>query len=345
MTEELELLRQADPVAADEGPWRDRPLTASAEARLQALTAGASAIPPGRPRPVRRRRLVLGLTAVSSAVVAALVLTFSGAGSGPAVAAPVALALHADAPSVSLDVLARRAEARARAAGSSDGPSRGSHLQSWYMSMESGPDADPPVTVPEERITRWHDDGSGSELVVATDPRHPGRPVIHDNDGHWQTVSDGKVLHRKTYPAGSEAQHSGLASRTRPSTDPAALREQLSWLYGGPGGTRTTPELLSALSSLRQQWTPGRRETAAIVRMLADADGLRQAGVVTDRLGRRGQAYVYDGPDGAANSTRQMVILDPRTGELLGLEITFTKDVPEFRIKSGEVMSYEAWMP
>ncbi|MFF8787193.1 hypothetical protein [Streptomyces sp. NPDC015125] len=173
-----------------------------------------------------------------------------------------------------LDVLARRAEAWARTAGAADGPSRG-HLQSWYTSTESGPDAGPPVTVPEERITCWHDDGSGSELVVATDPQHPGRPVIHDNDGRWQTVSDGKVPHRKTCPAGSEAQHSGLASRTRPSTDPAALREQLSWLYGGPGGTRTTPQLLSAL----------------------------------------------------------------------GLEITFTKGEPEFRIMSGEVMSYEAWMP
>ncbi|MFC9234196.1 CU044_5270 family protein [Streptomyces decoyicus] len=343
MTEELELLRQADPVSADEGPWRDRSLSARAEARLEALTSGA--VPVSRPRPVRRRRLVMGLTAASLAGAAALALTFSGAGSSPAVAAPLALPLHADAPSVSLDVLARRAEARARTAGAADGPLRGSHLQSWYMSMESGPDAAPPVTVPEERITHWNDDGSGSELVVATDPRHPGRPVIHDNDGHWQTVSDGKVLHRKTYPAGSEAQHSGLASRTRPSTDPAELREQLSWLYGGPDGTRTTPQLLSALSSFRQEWTPGPRETAAVVRMLADAGGLRQAGVVTDRLGRRGQAYVYDGPDGATNSTRQMVIFDPRTGELLGLEVTFTKDEPEFKIKSGEVMSYEAWMP
>jgi len=343
MTEELELLRQADPVSADEGPWRDRPLTAPAEARLAALTAGAE--PRGRPRPLRRRPLLMGLAAASAAAAAALVLTFSGAGSSPAVAAPAALPLHGDAPSVSLDSLARRAEARARAAAREDGPRRGSHLQSWYMSMESGPEAAPPVTVPEERITSWNDDGSGSELVVATDPRHPGRPVIHDNDGTWQTVSDGKVLHRKTYPAGSEARHSGLAARTKPATDAGELREQLSWLYGGADGTSTTPQLLSALSSFRQEWTPGPRETAAVVRMLADADGLRQAGVITDRLGRRGQAYVYDGPDGAANSTRQMVILDPRTGDLLGLEITFTKDEPEFKIKSGEVMSYEAWMP
>lgn len=343
MTDELELLRQADPAPAGEGPWRDRPLTARATARLEELTTGPG--PSARPRPVRRRRLVLGLTAASLAAVAALAPTFSGAGSSPAVAAPAALTLHTGAPSVSLDTLARRAQAAARTAGAADGPRRGSHLQTWYMSMESGPDAAPPVTVPEERITHWNADGSGSELVVATDPRHPGRPVIHDNDGHWQTVSDGKVLHDKTYPAGSEARHSGLASRTRPSTDPAELREQLSWLYGGPDDTRTTGQLLTALSSFRQEWTPGPRETAAIVRMLADAGGLRPAGVVTDRLGRRGQAFVYDGPDGAANSTRQMVILDPRTGELLGLEVTFTKNEPDFRIRSGEVMSYEAWMP
>ncbi|MGP8302177.1 CU044_5270 family protein [Streptomyces inhibens] len=338
MSDELDLLRAANPVPAGEGPWQDRPLDARAERGLHRLLHSKRTRRAGR-------RLVLRAEAAVLALVAVLAFTFSGAGSSPAAAAPVALVLHSDARSVSLATLARRAEARARAAGASDGPHRGSHLQSWYLSMESGPDAAPPVTVPEERITHWNADGSGSELVVATDPRHPGRPVIHDNDGRWQTVSDGKVLHSKTYPAGSEAQHSGLASRTKPPTDAAALREQLGWLYGGADGTSTTPQLLMALSSFRQEWTPGPRETAALVRMLADADGLRQEGTVTDRLGRRGQAYVYDGPDGASNATRQMVILDPRTGQLLGLEVTFTKDLPDFKIKAGEVMSYEAWMP
>ncbi|MGG7574012.1 CU044_5270 family protein [Streptomyces sirii] len=350
MSDELGLLRAADPVRADEGPWRDRPLHARAERDLNRLLHS---------RRTRRagHRLVLRAEAAVLALFAILAFTFSDAGSSPAAAAPAALVPHSDATPVSLDALARRAEARARTAGAADGPRRGSHLQTWYMSMESGPDAAPPVTVPEERITRWNTDGSGSELVVATDPRHPGRPVIHDDDGHWRTVSDGEVLHRKTYPAGSAAQHSGLAARTRPPTDPVALREHLASLYGGAGGpsrasgaergggAATTPQLLLALDSFRQEWTPGPRETAAIVRMLADAGGLRPVGAVTDRLGRRGQAYVYDGPDGAANATRQMVILDPRSGGLLGLEVTFTKDLPDFRVSSGEVMSYVAWMP
>ncbi|MEK2475654.1 CU044_5270 family protein [Streptomyces noursei] len=344
MRDELELLRAANPVPADDGRWRDRPLDATAQRALNRLLHST------RTRRARRR-LVLRAEAAVLALVAVLAFTLTDAGSSPAVAAPSALVPHAGRPVPSLDGLARIAEALARTAGPQDGPRRGSHLQSWSLSMGTGPDTASPVTVPEERITRWNADGSGSELVVATDPQHPGRPVIHDDDGRWRTVSDGKVLHRATYPAGSGARHDGLAARTRPPTDPTALRALLASLYGaadGDGGdadAAAVPQLLMALSSFRQEWTPGPRETAAIVRMLADTKGLRPAGAVTDRLGRRGQAFVHDGPDGAMDATRQMVILDPRTGQLLGTEITFTKDLPDFRITAGEVMSYEAWMP
>ncbi|MFE7610388.1 CU044_5270 family protein [Streptomyces celluloflavus] len=336
MSDELDLLRAADPVRADAGPWRDRPLDARAEHALTRLLHS-------RRTQRARRRLVVRAEAAVLALVAVLAFALSGAATGPAAAAPAPLAPRGDAPAVSLDTLARRAEARARTAGPQAGPRRGSHLQTWYLTMATGPDAAPPVTVPEERLTRWNPDGSGSELVVATDPRHPGRPVIHDSGGRWSTVNDGKILHRKTYPAGSDARHGGLPSRTKPPTDPAALRAHLATLYGG--ADRQTPQLLLALSSLLQEWTPGPRETAAIVRMLADADGLRPVGTVTDRLGRPGQAYVYDAPDGPMDATRQMVILDAATGRLLGSEVTFTKDLPEFRITSGEVLSYEAWMP
>ncbi|WP_275464889.1 CU044_5270 family protein [Streptomyces noursei] len=341
MRDELELLRAANPVPADEGRWRDRPLDATAERGLNRL------VHQSRTRRARRR-LVLRAEAAVLALVAVLAFTLTDAGSSQAVAAPAALVPHATAAEPSLAGLARIARALARSAGPADGPRRGSHLQSWTLSMGTGPDTASPVTVPEERITRWNADGSGSELVVATDPQHPGRPVIHDADGRWRTVSDGKVLHRATYPPGSGAPHGGLAARTRPPTDPAALRTLLTSLYGaanGDDGAATVPQLLMALSSFRQEWTPGPRETAAIVELLADTGGLRPAGAVTDRLGRRGQAFVHDGPDGAMDATRQMVILDPRTGQLLGTEITFTKDLPDFRITAGEVMSYEAWMP
>ncbi len=89
---------------------------------------------------------------------------------------------------------------------------------------------------------------------------------------------------------------------------------------------------------LLDTWTLGDRESAALVRLLAETDGLRPAGQVTDRLGRRGQAYVHD-----RSGTRQMLIMDPATGAVLGLETTFTRAQPEYGVKAGEVMEYSAW--
>lgn len=88
-------------------------------------------------------------------------------------------------------------------------------------------------------------------------------------------------------------------------------------------------------------WTLGSREDAALARILADAKGLRPAGAVTDRLGRPGQAYVYED---TARSGRRMLILDPATGAVLGLEDTVTEADPEWGVKAGDVMSYKAWM-
>ncbi|MET9294209.1 CU044_5270 family protein [Streptomyces sp. NPDC003077] len=366
MTDELDLLRAADPVRADAGPWRDRPLDARAERRLNDLLHGE--LPhgkpgkqhgellhgkpgkqhgepseqhsqPGKQRPKRRRRLILSAAVGTVAAATALVLVFSPAGGTSAIAAPAPLHPYSASAAVPLDVVARRAQAIADAEGGRYGGHRGSHLQTWSLSMETGPDAAAPVTVPEERISRWNPDGSGSEMVVATDPLHPGRPVINDDHGPWRTVNDGKVLRRQDYPPGTSGHH-GLVGEIPPS-DPEELRRFLRDLYGN---TTRTPQLLRALSSFLQDWTPGPGQTAAVVKMLLGADGLRPAGAVTDRLGRKGQAYVYDGPDDAGDATRSMIILDPDDGRVLGLETTFTKDVPDFKIKAGQVLSYEAWM-
>ncbi|MCZ4515429.1 hypothetical protein O3Q52_46420, partial [Streptomyces sp. ActVer] len=76
-----------------------------------------------------------------------------------------------------------------------------------------------------------------------------------------------------------------------------------------------------------------------LARVLADADGLRPVGQVTDRLGRSGQAYVYDDA-----GSRQMLIMDPVTGAVLGLESTATAADPEYGLEAGDVMDYSAWI-
>ncbi|MFE2353808.1 hypothetical protein [Streptomyces parvulus] len=40
---------------------------------------------------------------------------------------------------------------------------------------------------------------------------------------------------------------------------------------------------------------------------------------------------------------RRMLIMDPATGAVLGLETTFTEDRPQYGVRAGDVMEYRAW--
>ncbi|MFE9020810.1 CU044_5270 family protein [Streptomyces sp. NPDC007808] len=376
MADELELLRRADPVPADGSHLADGPLDDRAERHLARLLHGSPTEPrrrfdrpaqhprhPARPlaapaetpttpgtrafvrhtESTRRtaraphrafatppgRRMAWGLAA--SAVVAALVsaLLLTAQTTAPAVAAPRPLVVRADSTPVALDAVARRAAAAA--ADGSPALRKGTHVQSWSLGMSED---EPPITLPEERIVRWHADDSRTELVVATDPRHPGRPVLRETDGEPRLVEDGHVLSRRTYPPS----WSDAPPESPPPHDAAGLRAYLQQ-------TRYSDDpmdaagLLDAVQVLLDHWTLGARETAALAGLLADTEGLRPAGQVTDRLGRRGQAYVYE-----ASGIRRMLVLDPATGTVLGLETTFTADQPEYGVEAGDVMEYSAWM-
>lgn len=112
--------------------------------------------------------------------------------------------------------------------------------------------------------------------------------------------------------------------RRPPPHDTAGLRRYLAARHHGD--IRSAPQLLAATAELLDHWTLGARQTAALARLLATAEGLRPAGPVTDRLGRPGQAY-------AAADT--MLILDPADGTVLGMEVTSPA--------TGKVLSYSAW--
>ncbi|MEU1166110.1 hypothetical protein ABZ372_39175 [Streptomyces sp. NPDC005921] len=129
-------------------------------------------------------------------------------------------------------------------------------------------DDEPPVTLPEERVVRWRADASHTEVVVATDPEHPGRSVLTD-DG---LVEDGQVLSRHTFPP----MWGDAPPLSTPPHDPAKLRAYLAELiHTDP---RTTAGLLDATQELLDNWTLGARESAALAELFADARGLRPEG-------------------------------------------------------------------
>ncbi|GGX55931.1 CU044_5270 family protein [Streptomyces fructofermentans] len=337
MADELELLRRANPVPSADPRFREGPLPPGAERHLDLLTRRAAPAPnrpARRPHVPRPRRAHLAWAVVTAAVVAvtALALLLAGPATPSAVAAPRPLTPVAGSAPVSLERLAERART---AAGEDASPRlrQGTHVQSWSLSMTSGPDARRPVTLPEERVVRWRPDGSRTELVVATDPRRPGQPVVTDPGGDPRTVDDGHVLSRVTLPPS----WSDAPPWARPPHDARGLRAYLDEL--DRAGGQDTPRLLDAVAELLDHWTLGGRESAALAQVLADAGGLRPAGGVTDRLGRPGQAYTHSAP-----GIRRMIVLAPDTGAVLGLETTFTKDQPDLAVKAGDVMAYRAWM-
>ncbi|MFJ7147366.1 CU044_5270 family protein [Streptomyces sp. NPDC100445] len=325
MPDELDLLRHANPVPADGPDFADGPLGHRAERQLERLLH--------RPAPARRAprvRLLWGLAASGVVLATASAALLGGLDGQSAVAAPRPLAVHARSTPVPLAELAEMAEAAA--ADGSPGLRKGTHMQSWSLGMA---DSRPPVTLPEERVVRWRADDSHTELVVATDPRRPGRPVLTDEGDDPRLVADGHVLSRVTYPPS----WSDAPPEAPPPHTPAALRAYLAETVHTD--SLDTPELFEGVQELLSHWTLGGRESAALVRVLEDAHGLRPAGRVTDRLGRPGQAYVYGG---AGEGGRRMLILDPRTGAVLGLETTFTRDDEEYGVKAGDVMDYRVWM-
>ncbi|MEU6669583.1 CU044_5270 family protein [Streptomyces sp. NPDC046727] len=324
MPDELDLLRDANPVPADGPHFGDGPLDHRAERRLERLLQQT---PPARRAP--RARLLWGLAATGVVLAVAVTALVGGPSTQPAVAAPRPLVVRAGSTPVPLALLADRAEAAA----TDDAPGlrKGTHAQTWSMGMS---DHAPPITVPQETIVRWQPDGSHTELVVATDPRHPGRPVLSDEGERPRLVADGHVISRQTYPPS----WSDAPPESPPPHDVARLRDYLreaAYLHTEPH----PGELLDAVDTLLDHWTLGARESATLARLLAGTPGLRPVGQVTDRLGRSGQAYVVDGP-----GARRMLIMDPSTGAVLGLELTATKADPRYGLKAGDVMQYTAWM-
>ncbi|MBX7267532.1 hypothetical protein KIF24_16845 [Micromonospora sp. Llam7] len=164
---------------------------------------------------------------------------------------------------------------------------------------------------------RWRaDDGSGR--IIST--RHP---------------ATGDPTHDQTHPAG------GLpAAVTGPlATDPALLAGQINDIH--PITAIGPPAALRALADINGWHTPNLAVRAAAIAVLRDTDGLLHHGTVTDRAGRPGIAVSATSPD---NTTRDLIILDPRTGDLLASELTLLRDPGQLGITEPTVADYVLYL-
>ena len=124
------------------------------------------------------------------------------------------------------------------------------------------------------------------------------------------------------------------------STDPGRLAEQLGEHHSSAPGDAALA-VLSALADLNHAHTPGRDVRAAALRVLAGTDGLTYHGAVTDRAGRHGIAVAASSSDGI---TRKLLIIDPRTGDLLAAERTALRDPGALGITEPTVLTYQLFL-
>lgn len=137
----------------------------------------------------------------------------------------------------------------------------------------------------------------------------------------------------ETFPPGA-----GLVDPAPLSDDPGILAARLNSIDAFARGPQS---VLRALAEVNQWMAPGRDVRATALTVLADTDRLTYHGTVTDRAGRPGLAIAALSNNGG---TRDLILLDPHTGELLAHEHTAMRDPGKLGITEPTVVTYTLYV-
>lgn len=340
MTDELMLLRSADPVPPSDPALGDRPLDGRALDELSALVSGRSESA-GASQRRRRSRLVLAAAGVATSVALAFtVVPWVGGGAEPAYAAtPPLLELQEPVAADASEALRRIAtEAAAHpqvAAGpvQADGARREASWQSWSLSTRVGGEQVTSAVVPQESRLRWEADGTAALRVVTGAPYFPTTEHEEAYEAAGGPAEEGTVLRDES-----------LGSFTADFADPPpASAEQMATYLGqdavAPEGTAA---LFVAVEDLHREWTLGSAQRAALLEVLAAAPGVTALGSTTDRVGRPGEAFAVES-DHTGLPTRYVLVVDPATGALLASEQWLTTSAGALDVPVPSVIAYTVW--
>lgn len=201
---------------------------------------------------------------------------------------------------------------------------------SWAMSQSLGA---MPATPTDEAAWRRH--GSPSVIRV-TQPKPaevsiaPGRLLGNTVDpAHLFALGDRNV---------SQAQLDTLP------TDPDALRTELLSRFDGGGSDMPIDRdqwLLTVATGLVIDLPVSNAVRAAAYRMIATMPGVRGLGAVHDMRGRPGQAVAFTQDSPAIGRFEVRLIINPDTGEALGMERRAVRPHgPQSWISPGSISSY-----
>jgi hypothetical protein len=172
------------------------------------------------------------------------------------------------------------------------------HLRQWAADTTVGSDGLGTTEVIQFDYKRWRaDDGSGRVMTTRFTSTSTATADVED------------------FPA------SGLPGAVREplSTDPLVMAKQMNDIQPPAVGEQA---VLRATADIYGWHTPDRDQRTAILAVLMDRN-LRWRGQAIDRVGRPGVAVSVDSDNG---SVRDLLILDPATGQPLAYELVFLRN-------------------
>jgi hypothetical protein len=327
------LMTRADPAVTSPSA----PLSLRATEDLARITAGT----------LRQRRRVSRLLLLPAIAVIAVVGIFAVQSLSPTdptatralAATPTPLEAHG-APLPIEQALTMAIEKSAANDDFPDAAEQQSVREAWYAEIEMGEDGATSAAIsPQEISFTWHDDLSGHLTVIAGEPFDP------EHNGTANDVEPpepGTVLRDESYMAGG----AGVLYPDLPPSDAAAMAVTLE--SGGWVDPTDAFQLVDAISMLYNEWTLTRAQHSSVLQVLRsfaeqkDA-GLTSIGMVTDRLGREGAAFVARSD--AFPNHEETIVISLETGTLLSVETTYIGGLPEIDdvVIAPAVLSYTAW--
>lgn len=312
----VRILASLDPAA---GP----PLTAEPgrEADLRRILA----VP--RAAGTRRRLLTRGRVAVA-AIAAVLLAYFVVPRPQPAFAVtppPLAYTGGGGSAVAALTAIADRA-ATARVPGAGDHE----HLviRSWHLWTQVGDRQVRSVVVPGHTES-WRGPDDSGRVTTGFETPDTGRVAwLLDGAPGLFDIDDTTDHGPGAFPA---------MWRDRPPVDGIT-----GWLQEGHPVENGPAETIVAVTDLTRERLVPPAAQAAMLRTVAALPGLTHDGTVTDRLGRRGEAFSLVS-DYSGLPKRHTLIVDPGTGRLLGYEQTLTERAGKLGVRIPAVIGYEAY--
>jgi len=205
-----------------------------------------------------------------------------------------------------------------------DHPPLGAYTVVRTRSWEADLTASGQSTYREEMLC-WHSDGSARLTSVDLTPWSSNNSAIATSPDDVRTL---------TYPPGEYTIPVGP-----PSTKPEILGGQLAEL----DSSHTAQGVVRAVAEMYRYHALNSAQRAALLRVLADTDGVLDHGLAVDRAGRTAIAISIDSVE-AGIGRRDVLLLDPTTGALLGYEQVLLSKPARVDVAIPAVASYVTYL-